>query len=475
MKLAFINIPLQNLDYPPAAASLLTAIVERRLGWQTKIFDFNMFLNSSVDSDTWVELEKYWRSTLEEISDNTRQKLEDTIEKFAKQVNDYNPDWLAVSIFSRWSTIPCYELLKILRKRVKCKIFVGGHGIDSWAGSLPSRGDTKKYETIATLLKDKDLIDHYITGEGEDAMVELLSGHNEYPGVDGRMPIQVRSLDNIPAPLYKDVNPNDYYFTSEPGVYITASKGCVRRCTFCNVPDLWPTYTTRNTDSLVQEFKSNVDNYGVNFHMFTDELCNGSMKHWRSFNQGLVDLKKSNSKYEGIKYRGFMICRSRKEQDEKDWELMAKAGANLFMVGFESYSERVRKHMGKHNYSNDDIDFFLEQSGRYGIKNIALFFTGYPTETLEDFEMNKEFLYKHLKYAKSGIIHMIRWGYTGMFRDPHKVEAKADVDMVIDPDFESKFKNLPWGIRDIALGVGWVNKKNPTLTLKERIRRRVEI
>lgn len=100
MKLAFINIPLQNLDYPPAAASLLTAIVERRLGWQTKIFDFNMFLNSSVDSDTWVELEKYWRSTLEEISDNTRQKLEDTIEKFAKQVNDYNPDWLAVSIFS---------------------------------------------------------------------------------------------------------------------------------------------------------------------------------------------------------------------------------------------------------------------------------------------------------------------------------------------------------------------------------------
>lgn len=62
-----------------------------------------------------------------------------------------------------------------------------------------------------------------------------------------------------------------------------------------------------------------------------------------------------------------------------------------------------------------------------------------------------------------------------MFRDPHKVEAKADVDMVIDPDFESKFKNLPWGIRDIALGVGWVNKKNPTLTLKERIRRRVEI
>mgnify|MGYP006872288528 CR=1 FL=1 len=49
MKLAFINIPLQNLDYPPAAASLLTAIVDRRIGWPTRIFDLNIFLNSSVD------------------------------------------------------------------------------------------------------------------------------------------------------------------------------------------------------------------------------------------------------------------------------------------------------------------------------------------------------------------------------------------------------------------------------------------
>ena len=54
MKLAFINIPLQNLDFPPAAASLLTGIVEQRLGWDTKIFDFNMYLNSSVDRDKWL-------------------------------------------------------------------------------------------------------------------------------------------------------------------------------------------------------------------------------------------------------------------------------------------------------------------------------------------------------------------------------------------------------------------------------------
>tara|TARA_R110001592_G_scaffold166087_1_gene400928 strand:+ start:1646 stop:3217 length:1572 start_codon:yes stop_codon:yes gene_type:complete len=475
MKLAFINIPLQNLDFPPAAASLLTGIVEKKLGWDTKIFDFNMYLNSSVDQDTWLELEQYWRSNTEAISEDTRTKLENTLNKFSEMVQEYNPDWLAVSVFSRWSTVAVYEVLKILRKKIKCKIFIGGHGIDSWPGTLPARSNTKKYKTIATYLKDENLIDHFIVGEGEDSILELLSGHTEYPGIDGNAPVPVKSLDNIPLPNYRDVNPQDYYYTSEPGVFITASKGCVRKCTFCNVPELWPIYTLRNTDNLVAEIKHNVDELGVRYHMFTDELCNGSMKHWREFNRKVVELKKTDSKYEGIKYRGFMICRTRKEQDEKDWEMMAKAGANMLMVGFESMSPRVRTHMGKHAYSNEDIDFHLEQSGRYGIKNMALFFTGYPTETLEDFEMNKEFLYKHLKYAKSGIVHMIRWGYTGMFRDPEKVEKPGSVEMVIDPDFEKKFKNLPWGIRDIALGLGWVNKLNPTLTLKERIRRRLEM
>ena len=38
MKLAFINIPLQNLDFPPAAAALLTSIVEKKLNWNTKVY-----------------------------------------------------------------------------------------------------------------------------------------------------------------------------------------------------------------------------------------------------------------------------------------------------------------------------------------------------------------------------------------------------------------------------------------------------
>ncbi len=470
-KFAFINIPSQELERPPAAAALLSSII-RSIGWDCKIFDFNLFLNSKVDETAWIELEQYWRCKIETISEGTRSQLIKTLELFLADIKQYDPDWMGISVFSRFSTVSCYEFLKYIRPRIEATIMIGGHGIGAWPGSLPNVDENTKYKTIADYLKEENFIDHYIIGDGEDSMKELLQG-NRYPGIDGLPPIMVKDLDAVPLPSYKSIEPMRYYYTDEPGVYMTMSKGCVRRCTFCNVPDLWPKFSIRSPEKLVQEIKKNKIDYEVNLTHFTDSLINGSMKHFRQLNNHLIDLKK-DEKYKPLKYMGQFICRTKNEQPETDWELMHKGGANLLVTGFESYSERVRKHMGK-NYSNDDIAFHFEQSAYYGIKNVALMFVGYPIETIEDHEYNKEFLIQFQKYARSGSIHMVRWGYTGMFRDAHKVEKPGDVEMIVDPDFESRFKNLPQGLRDIALGLGWVNKNNPDLTLRERIRRRIEL
>ena len=470
-KFAFINIPSQELERPPAAAALLSSII-RSIGWDCKIFDFNLYLNSKVDSAAWSELEEYWRCKIDAITDQTRQQLQSSLSGFLLELKEYDPDWIGISVFSRFSTVSCFELLKYIRPRIKATVMIGGHGIGAWPGSLPNVDENTKYKTIADYLKEEKFIDHYIVGDGEDAMKELLWG-NRYPGIDGLPPIMVKDLDAVPLPSYTSIEPMKYYYTDEPGVYMTMSKGCVRRCTFCNVPDLWPKFTIRSAEKLVDEIKKNKIEYQVNLTHFTDSLVNGSMKHFRELNQRLGDLKK-DEKFKPLKYMGQFICRTQSEQPDTDWKLMHDAGANLLVTGFESYSERVRKHMGK-NYSNEDIAFHFEQSAYYGIKNVALMFVGYPIETEEDHEYNKLFLHRFQKYARSGSIHMVRWGYTGMFRDAKKVEKPGDVEMIVDPDFESRFKNLPQGLRDIALGLGWVNKKNPQLTLRERIRRRIEL
>jgi hypothetical protein len=62
-----------------------------------------------------------------------------------------------------------------------------------------------------------------------------------------------------------------------------------------------------------------------------------------------------------------------------------------------------------------------------------------------------------------------------MFREEGKLAGDSKVKLITDPDFAKRFHNLPQGLRDIALGFGWVNELNPTLTLKERIRRRLEL
>jgi hypothetical protein len=198
------------------------------------------------------------------------------------------------------------------------------------------------------------------------------------------------------------------------------------------------------------------------------------MKVWRDVNCRLRELRLTDPEFKDIKYMGQFICRTRFDQSESDWELMSQAGANLFVTGIESFSPSVRKHMGK-NYSNSDIDFHFKMSAWYGIKNISLMFIGYPTETLADHEYNIEFLHRYRKYALSGIIHAVRWGYTGMFRESEKLEKRGDVKIITDPDFAKRFSNLPQGIRDIALGFGWINELNPDLDLRERIRRRLEL
>ena len=47
------------------------------------------------------------------------------------------------------------------------------------------------------MLKKENLIDHYVVGEGEDTIIELLKGNLNFPGIDGSLPKQVKSLDDI--------------------------------------------------------------------------------------------------------------------------------------------------------------------------------------------------------------------------------------------------------------------------------------
>ena len=146
---------------------------------------------------------------------------------WAKQIVDLNPKWLGISVFS-YNSQRATRLLAVRVKyyNPKIKIVIGGAGIYT----------DKKFPE--GLLKT-NIIDAFIRGEGELSIVELLKGNLNYPGINGKDPVQIDDVDSIPFPEYDDYELQTY--TNKKGLValpITGSRGCVRRCSFCDIASM---------------------------------------------------------------------------------------------------------------------------------------------------------------------------------------------------------------------------------------------
>ena len=126
-------------------------------------------------------------------------------------------------------------------------------------------------------------------------------------------------------------------------------------------------------------------------------------------------------------------------------------------------------------FSNEDIDYHFEQCARNGIQNFVLMFIGYPTETLEDHQMNIDFLYKYKKYMQSGTISLLRLGLTGSLDIGSPIATNKTKLRLVPQKPDLDLSHLMDHDQDWIYGRNWINLDNPDLTLEERIRRRMEL
>jgi hypothetical protein len=142
---------------------------------------------------------------------------------------------------------------------------------------------------------------------------------------------------------------------------------------------------------------------------------------------------------------------------------MHLAGCNMLITGIESFSQNVRNHMRK-KFNNSDIDYHFEQCARWGIPNILLMIVGYPTETEQDHLDNINAIKRYKPYVDMGTIFMVRWGLTMHLYEHTPIMSmlkELDINISNDIKFDSVYS--------------WTSGNNPTNTLQERIRRRLEI
>lgn len=323
------------------------------------------------------------------------------------------------------------------------------------------------------MLQQQGLIDHIAVGDGEVIFDRFLKGQRNIPGLNGIVPEQIQDLDSIPYPVFDQLDPMDYIYHQDPGIYLTASRGCVRKCKFCDVPARWPKYRYRQGNDIAREMYVQYQKTGVSVYQFTDSVINGVITEFESLQESIIAHRAADPKFNPRWLSQFNI-RKKQVMPERIYQKMSAAGASVLVCGVEHASWPIREAMGK-EFDNDDLDYHIKMCAKYGIRNVFLMFVGYPTETAKDHQALLDFLEKYQVYALSGTIMVIRWGYTGSLDYGSRLDLRKDLlDIVPEWPELSVVSAVDDHSQDWIYGRNWINRANSELTFRERIRRRLE-
>lgn len=454
IKTLILSVPRIEPHRPPPGPAIIAQIC-RDLGHEVSGIDLNIkfFQECKKQSIDYFAFDSIWDRVAK--PDQEQQALIDSfIDRWVDKISKMPMDFIMLSVFGISGIMFTDLLLSKLRSKTSAKIIAGGMGI-------ASTGLINEEECYGRQLLEQGLIDTFITGEGEVALKLALEGQ-QGPGINNNHPVQIDDINDLPIPDYGifDLDEYDYLIPGKKDVYITGSRGCVRKCTYCDIEHYWPKFRYRSGHSITQEIIENYERFGITNFYFTDSLINGSLK---SFN----DMCEKLAAYpfrDPISWQGQFIFRQRRSVPKDHFAMIKAAGGDTFYVGFETGSDRVRFDMGK-KFTNEDIDFQLEECSRHGLKVMPLLFTGYITETLQDHHDNLDMFRRWQKYVADGTIPGVELGSNLV------ILPGAPVHRMID----SHGLEFMMGIDGEPGKSLWWSSTNPDLTIRERIRRKIEV
>ncbi len=391
-------------------------------------------------------------------------------------IKEKNPKYLGLSLLSHQSLNVAVKISQLVREHLPDMKIV-------WGGAAAGT----KY--IGPRYKNLNILDHYISGDGEESIIELLKGNLSYSGIDTIQPNQVSSMDNVLIPNYDDIDWGEYedklYETTGNVVYITGSRGCVKRCNFCDVYKIWPQYQYRSGTSIAKEIIELKQKYNRKTFKFTDSLINGSMKAFNDLLSELIEYRKTDTDF---CWHSQWIIRAKNKNPEKDIEhfrLIKESGCEFLEIGLESINEHIRYHMGK-KITNEDVWWCLEILTKFEIPHVLLMITGYPTETEEDHQNTLKFIqqlhdmgwHKYTMLSFNNILGMFDDSdiYNTFKDDPNLVSyTDGFIWQYKDNDFETRSRRFE-EVNDLRLKLdfpkrwGWL-KDIKTIAHKELVKR----
>jgi ribosomal peptide maturation radical SAM protein 1 len=275
-------------------------------------------------------------------------------------------------------------------------------------------------------------IDYAVVGEGDEALPAIVGriarGESAagLPGVaarvgdsvvkDGQAPL-VRDLDGLPDPDYDEffgslmkLGRDRVLGESVPLLLFESARGCwwgeKHHCTFCGLNNLGMAYRSKSPERVHAELRRQSARYQiVNFEAVDNIL---DMRYLEALCRPLID--------ERVDYRLFYEVKSNLKREQL--RTLSRAGVNVIQPGIESLSTHVLKLMRKGATMLQNVRV-LKWGHYYGINVAWNLLTGFPGETVKDYEQQAELIPKLLHLpppAGGGRIWMER--FSPYFTDP---------------------------------------------------------
>jgi radical SAM superfamily enzyme YgiQ (UPF0313 family) len=295
---------------------------------------------------------------------------------------------------------------EILKENPNAKIIVGG----PHATALPEEMIKHEFDAV-------------VRGEGELATIDILEN-----GITRKIyDIQyIKDITNLPFPAWDLIDMEKYL--PDTGIFnylkedkkkivkeinMMATRGCGGKCSYCTKykgPVRW-----RSIESVMHEVNMLIDRYKINRIKFCDDTLLLSKKYVYQLVDELAKI--------GISWR----CLGRTDQVDEDLcKRMKETGCVGIDFGIETGSQRLLDIIQKQT-TVEIQEMGIRAASNAGLKVRAQMMVGLPTETEEDFNLDKEFIIRNSKYVSKWGIHIfIPFPTCDIWSNPEKYGYKID-------------------------------------------------
>jgi radical SAM superfamily enzyme YgiQ (UPF0313 family)/molybdenum cofactor biosynthesis enzyme MoaA len=377
--------PVWGYTDPPVALAYLSSYLRAR-GYRCSVHDFNtqLYLESPEDMKMlWhVENKNYWSSG--DTFPLLKSYYLDHLEKWADELAGSSAKVIGLSVVDPKERMTC-ELIRRIKVRDQSKrIILGGPAVF-----------TPDYRRIF-LDQVGELVDGYVIGEGEAALVDVIEALKagrpvgEVPGVvtypDGVHPREtfrapIAPLDTVPFPDYQDFDLTQY---PSRKLILEWSRGCVNRCAFCKGVAITGKWRNRSPEHILEELTYHAVKNGIAEFEVSDQLINGDLEALEEICDRIVAAK--------LDVRWMCQGLPTPQMSRRVFDKMKAAGCYDFKFGLESASDKVIRLMGKgSSFTREDAARVIRDCHEAGIESSVFCIVGYPGEEEEDFRQTLDF------------------------------------------------------------------------------------